>query len=155
MWRDDLFTSFGQMLGATLAEPYAEKAVAVYERSDMPNYFKVEKLYTADYVSQIYAGDDSYMTQLADYCPGADLYINATNPDKVYVETQFGFYDPFLMMAWTCKHANRISSTAALHCAKLREKSAKWDFCVQQYFCRATGRYEIKPEAAQCKMRGE
>ena len=95
-WRDDMFTSFGQQLGATLAEPYAEKDVVVYERSDMPNYFKVEKIYTADYVSKIYAGDDSYVTQLADYCPGADLYINATNSEKVYIETQFGFYDPFL-----------------------------------------------------------
>lgn len=95
MWRDDLFTSFGQQLGADLEEPYAEKQVAVYERSDMPAYFKVEKVYTPDYVSQIYAGDDSYADQLVEYCPGSDIYINATNPDKVYIETQFGFYDPF------------------------------------------------------------
>lgn len=96
LWRDDLFTSFGQQLGATLAEPYAEKEVAVYERSDMPNYFKVEKVYTPEYVSEIYAGDNSVAGDLAEYCPGGDLYINATNPEKVYIETQFGFNDPFM-----------------------------------------------------------
>lgn len=95
LWRDDLFTSFAQQLGASLEEPYAEKAVAVYERSDMPNYFRIENVYTPEYVSQIYAGDDSMAEALTDYCTGEDLYINATNPDKVYIETQFGFYDPF------------------------------------------------------------
>ncbi len=96
LWRDDLFTSFGQQLGASLAEPYAEKAVAVYERSDMPNYFRIENVYTPEYVSMIYAGDDSKAASLKDYCPGGDLYIDATDPDKVYMETQFGMYDPFM-----------------------------------------------------------
>ena len=96
LWRDDLFTSWGYTLGATLAEPYAEKEVAVYQRSDMPNYFKVESVYTPDYVSYIYAGDDSMSESLKNYCTGGDLYINATNPEKVYIETQFGMYDPFM-----------------------------------------------------------
>ena len=96
LWRDDLFTSFGQQLGASLVEPYAEKEVAIYERSDMPNYFRVEGVYTPEYVSQIYAGDHSMAEALKNYCLGGDLYINATNPEKVYMETQFGFYDPFM-----------------------------------------------------------
>ena len=96
LWRDDLFTSWAYMLGATLAQPYAEKEVEIYERSDMPNYFRVANVYTADYVSYIYAGDDSAASSLENYCPGGDLYINATNPEKVYIETQFGLYDPFM-----------------------------------------------------------
>ena len=104
LWRDDLFTSWAQMLGASLVQPYAEKEVAIYERSDMPNYFRVEKVYTPEYVSYIYAGDESMAPSLTDYCPGVDLYINATNPDKVYLETQFGIYDPFLNYGqiWFC-----------------------------------------------------
>ena len=96
LWRDDLFTSWAQMLGASLVEPYAEKEVAIYERSDLPNYFRVSSVYTPEYVSYIYAGDESMAESLKSYCLGYDLYINATNPDKVYMETQFGLYDPFL-----------------------------------------------------------
>ena len=96
LWRDDLFTSFGQQLGASLEVPYAEKEVAVYERSDMPNYFRVEAVYTPEYVSYIYAGNDSQASALEKYCLGGDLYINATDPEKVYIETQFGFNDPFM-----------------------------------------------------------
>lgn len=96
LWRDDLFTSWGLMLGATLAVPYAEKEVVVYERSDLKNYFRIESVYTPDYVSTIYAGDDSMSEPLKDYCPGGDLYIDATNPEKVYMETQLGLYDPFM-----------------------------------------------------------
>ena len=96
LWRDDLFTSWGLMLGAPLVQPYAEKEVAIFERSDLPNYFRVSNVYTPEYVSYIYAGDNSAAADLANYCPGLDLYIDATNPDKVYMETQFGLYDPFL-----------------------------------------------------------
>ena len=96
LWRDDLFTSWGLMLGASLAEPYAEKEVEVYERSDMKNYFLVKNVYTPEYVSYIYGGDDSMSESLKNYCLGTDLYINAVNPDKVYLETQFGLYDPFM-----------------------------------------------------------
>lgn len=95
-WRDDMFTSFAQQLGATLEEPYAEQSVEVYERSDMPNYFRVANVYTPEYISRIYAGDDSMAEALKDYCPGGDLYINATDPTKVYMETQFAMYDPFM-----------------------------------------------------------
>ena len=104
MWRDDLFTSWAYMLGASLAQPYAEKEVEIYERSDMKNYFRVANVYTPEYVSYIYAGDDSAAASLESYCPGGDLYINATNPDKVYIEAQFGMYDPFMNYGqmWFC-----------------------------------------------------
>lgn len=96
LWRDDLFTSWGLMLGAPLAAPYAEKEVVVYERSDLPNYFRVANVYTPEYVSYIYAGDESMAEALTDYCPGPDLFIDATNPEKVWIETQLGLYDPFM-----------------------------------------------------------
>lgn len=96
LWRDDLFTSFAQQLGATLAEPYAEKEVEVYQRSDKPGYYRIANVYTPEYVSQIYAGDASMAEALKNYCLGSDLYIDATDPEKVYMETQFGFYDPFM-----------------------------------------------------------
>lgn len=95
LWRDDLFTSWGLMLQAPLANPYAEKEVAIYERSDLKNYFRVANVYTPEYVSYIYAGDDSMAESLKEYCLGTDIYINATDPNRVYMELQFGFIDPF------------------------------------------------------------
>lgn len=95
LWRDDLFTSYGQMLGAILELPYMEKEVEVYERKDKPGYYRVANVYTPEYVSQIYAGDTSLAEDLKNYCLGGDLYINAIDPNKVYMETQFGFIDPF------------------------------------------------------------
>ena len=96
LWRDDFFTSYGNQLGATLAKPYHEKEVVVYQRSDMPGYYKVDEVYTSEYVSEMFAGDDSYASQLKEYCPATSIYVNATNPDKVYIDAQFAFYDPFM-----------------------------------------------------------
>ena len=110
LWRDDFFTSFGLMLGAELAKPYLEKEVAVYERADMPGYYKVDDIYTASYLSQIYAGDESFAEQLAQYCPVQPIYINATNPDKVWIDAQFAFHDPFMNYgaAYICSDVEEV-----------------------------------------------
>lgn len=110
MWRDDFFTSFAQQLGADLAQPYLEKEVAVYERADLPGYYRVDDIYTASYLSQMYAGDESYTAQLKDYCPVQSIYINATNPSKVYIDAQFAFYDPFMNYgaAYICSDVQEV-----------------------------------------------
>ena len=94
-WRDDFFTSLSNMVGASPEKPYLEKGVAVYERSDKKGYFKVEGIYTPEYLSQMANGDDSAVEDLKDFCPAESIYIDATNPDKVYVDVQFTFYNPY------------------------------------------------------------
>lgn len=110
LWRDDFFTSFANQLGAPLAQPYLEKEVAVYERADLPGFYKVDEIYTSEYLSQMYAGDDSYTDELEEYCPAASILINATNPSKVYIDAQFAFYDPFMNYgaAYICSDVQEV-----------------------------------------------
>lgn len=110
LWRDDFFTSFANQLGAPLAQPYLEKEVAVYERADLPGFYKVDEIYTSDYLSQMYAGDDSFTDELEEYCPAASILINATNPSKVYIDAQFAFYDPFMNYgaAYICSDVQEV-----------------------------------------------
>ena len=109
-YRDDFFTSYAQQLGAELAQPNLEKPVAVYERSDLPGYYRVDEIYTSSYISQMYAGDESYTETLAQYCPVQSIYINATNPEKVYIDAQFAFYDPFMNYgaAYICSDVQEV-----------------------------------------------
>lgn len=51
----------------------------------------------------------------------------------------------------TCPYALDIRGT--LHCLKLREQSAKWDFCIHQHFCQKTGKGTLDADARQCKLR--
>lgn len=110
LWRDDFFTSFANQLGAPLAQPYLEKEVAVYERADLPGFYKVDEIYTSEYLSQMYAGDDSFTDELEEYCPAASILINATNPSKVYIDAQFAFYDPFMNYgaAYICSDVQEV-----------------------------------------------
>lgn len=95
VWRDDFFTSLSDIVGAPPTKPYLEKEVEVYQRSDRPGYFRVDAIYTPEYLSQIANGDDSAAEGLKDYCPAESIYINATNPEKVYVDAQFTFFNPY------------------------------------------------------------
>lgn len=110
IYRDDFFTSWGQQLGAELKQPNLEKEVAVYERADLPGYYRIDEVYTAEYISQIYAGDDSVAGELGDFCPAESIYINATNPEKVYIDAQFAFYDPFMELgpAYMCSDVEEV-----------------------------------------------
>lgn len=54
-----------------------------------------------------------------------------------------------------CKYADRQASGNALHCTILKEENKKWDFCVCQYFCRVSGKYELNESANFCKVKKE
>lgn len=55
----------------------------------------------------------------------------------------------------TCEHADRAAHDKSIRCAALREQKAKWDFCIHQYFCRNSGRYEISDDAAKCTLKNK
>lgn len=94
LWRDDFFTSYGAAIGAKLIAPYHEKKVKVYQRSDLPGYYRVDNVYTPEYISYIAEGNENNAAAYADYCPAPSLYINASDPAKVYFPAQLAFYDP-------------------------------------------------------------
>ena len=93
-WRDDFFTSYAAGIGATLAKPFEEKSVKVYQRKDLPGYYRVDEVYTPEYICLMAEGSEDKANLYAEYCPAESIYIDASNPDKVLVDWQFTFIDP-------------------------------------------------------------
>lgn len=54
-----------------------------------------------------------------------------------------------------CPYTKRGAGAGCLHCVLLLEKNEKWDFCIKQFFCRTTGKYEVSKEAADCCVRNK
>lgn len=51
-----------------------------------------------------------------------------------------------------CSHAFRKTHDGSVECRILQDRGKKWAFCIHQYYCRASGRGEIR-EAADCKIK--
>lgn len=92
MWRDDVFSCYTQ-LGAQLANPNAEKEVKIYQRADKPGYYRVDDVYTAEFITYMAEGDLSRKDLYEDHCPNESIYIDASNPDKVLIDWQYAFED--------------------------------------------------------------
>lgn len=52
-----------------------------------------------------------------------------------------------------CSHADKQISSSNIHCLILRENHAKWDFCINQNYCRALNQYTLKPECNNCSVK--
>ena len=50
-----------------------------------------------------------------------------------------------------CPYADRQASPNSIHCSILRGNGAKWDFCINQRFCRVSGNYELTG-ASDCRV---
>ena len=94
LWRDDFFSSYAEAIGAVIQAPYHEKSVKVYEREDLPGYYKVDGIYTPDYIAYMADGNSNNAAAYTDFCPAPSIYINASDPEKVYIDAQLAFYDP-------------------------------------------------------------
>ena len=85
-WRDDIFSSFTNfnLIDAIYVQGgrFAEKDVDVYERDDMPGYYRIDNVYTQDYVESMLItdlmGGSTYSS--------SSIYIDATNPSQVYFD---------------------------------------------------------------------
>lgn len=94
LWRDDFCSSYFTAIGAVIEAPYQEKKVKVYERDDLPGYYRVDQVYTPDYVAYIVDGSYANAEAYTDYCPAPSVYINASDPEKVYIPLQYAFTCP-------------------------------------------------------------
>lgn len=83
-WRDDFFTS---MLGAVNIKeggiPNAEKDIEIYERPDMPGYYRIKDIYDDAFMYKICAARYSDVHGVATY-----TIIDARDKDKVYFPVQ-------------------------------------------------------------------
>ena len=94
LWRDDFASSYFVAIGAEIAAPYQEKKVKVYEREDLPRYYRVDNVYTPDYVSYIVDGNSNNADLYAKYCDAESGYIDASDVNKVYIPLQYAFTCP-------------------------------------------------------------
>lgn len=77
--------------------------VEVYERKDKKHYYRFKGVYSASYIARIAEGEEKYQKNKAELDAmygsvidsDAYIYLDATNPDKVYFPAQkTGFSDP-------------------------------------------------------------
>ena len=98
-YRDALFSDLFGWDGR-----YLETEVNVYERTDEAGkgYYKLENVYSTEYVARLVEGDEEYNSdpekyqkEYKSYIEDASIVVNATDPEKVYIPIQkTGFSDP-------------------------------------------------------------
>ena len=81
LWRDDFMSS-----GFTTANPYLETECDVYEREDLPGYYRIENVYTAEYLAEMMDGSPATAADWAGYLTEPSIMINATDPSRAYFD---------------------------------------------------------------------
>ena len=66
----------------SVSDPDAESNVEIQERDDMPGYYRIFDVYGVNFMSALFGGNMSSNCVYQSY-----MYINATNPDKVWIPT--------------------------------------------------------------------
>lgn len=79
-YRDNLIDA---LLVTAVANP--EKDVKIYERDDVPGYYRIDNVYDGAYMALMIAGDASQASGFAGYCYDASIFIDATDPSKVWI----------------------------------------------------------------------
>ena len=77
LWRDGVFAEW-----FTLANPNCEQAVEIYEREDMPGYYRIYDVYGTSFMTAMFGMDASSVCLEKHY-----TYIDATDPEKVWIPT--------------------------------------------------------------------
>lgn len=55
----------------------------------------------------------------------------------------------------SCPYAASHDGDHTLRCNALRQRGAKWDLCIHQFFCRTHGKYKLDDNALKCEIRKE
>lgn len=79
-WRDDMLCWM-----ANAAKPNLETTCDIYEREDMPGYYRLDNVYTAEYLALMINGSLDALSSWQDFAWASSIYIDATDPDKVYM----------------------------------------------------------------------
>ncbi len=77
LWRDGVFPEW-----FSVAQPNLEQAVEIYEREDMPGYYRIFDVYGTNYMTQMFGMNASSVCLEQNY-----TYIDATDPEKVWIPT--------------------------------------------------------------------
>ena len=91
IYRDDFLTHMFQ-----LTSGYPETEVDIYERKDKKGFYRLDNVYSAQYLARLMEGDENYQNNKAaleaQYAPyvneATQLFIDASDPKKVYIPDQ-------------------------------------------------------------------
>lgn len=80
----------------TLEENYLETEVEIYERKDKKGFYRLDNIYSADFLARLLEGEEAYQENKValenKYKPyvisGTQLFVDASDPDKVYIPEQ-------------------------------------------------------------------
>ena len=75
LWRDGVFAEWFR-----LERPNHETAVEIYERDDMPGYYRIYNVYGVSFMTEMFGLDASSVCLEKHY-----TYIDATDPEKVWI----------------------------------------------------------------------
>lgn len=135
--------------------------VEVYERKDKKNYFRFKGVYSASYIARIAEGEEKYKenkavldaTYASVVDPEAYIYVDATNPDKVYFPNQkTGFSDPSVGELLIASDVPEVFPTGSNSLYGKRSEDGIITFPVNglligmqggYYFTNATGKHRI------------
>lgn len=78
-WRDDLYSDF---FNVTI--PYHETECEVYERADLKGYYRIDGVYTAEFLAEMATGSAANASGWVDYCFESSIFLDATEPSKAY-----------------------------------------------------------------------
>ena len=76
-WRDGIFPEW-----FSVTYPNLERSITLQERDDMPGFYRTFDVYSLDYLGEMFSSNMSNICVSQHY-----TYINATNPDKVWIPT--------------------------------------------------------------------
>ncbi len=76
-WRDGIFPEW-----FSVANPNLERSITLQERDDMPGFYRIWDVYSEAYLGDMFASNMSSICVSQHY-----TYINATDPDKVWIPT--------------------------------------------------------------------
>ena len=80
----------------TLEDNYLETEVDIYERKDKKGFYRLDNIYSADFLARLIEGEEAYQEDKValenKYKPyvisGTQIFVDASDPDKVYIPEQ-------------------------------------------------------------------
>ncbi len=84
IWRDDMLCTAFQA-----ANKYAQTECDVFEREDKPGYYRLDNVYTPEYVAMMMDGNLNSLASWKEYSWESSIYVDATDPAKPYIPASY------------------------------------------------------------------
>lgn len=84
-WRDDMFSA----AMSDVANPFLETECDVYEREDLPGYYKIDNVYTPEYMAMLIDGNLASLEDWQSVIVPSSIYLDASDITKPWFDVNF------------------------------------------------------------------